>query len=352
MNNQKGISVIGHFGEGLNLLNGQTVKTKIITKEIEKAFGEDKVYKVDTHGGAKAVPHLLVNLWRSIRKSKDVVIFLSDNGLRFIVPILKLFNGLVGGGRLFHYVVIGGYIQDYLPSHPTVSRILRKYDGIYVETTPMQSAMEALGFENVRVMPNCKELKIATETNYYLEPPFRFCTFSRVMKSKGIEEAAEAINTVNKRKGKVICTLDIYGQIESSEKDWFENLAKTFPHTIQYKGLVPFTDSVKVLCDYYALLFPTYYEGEGFAGTLIDAFAAGVPVIASDWRYNASIVADGKTGLIFKTNSIEELAKEIEYACNQTDIWNKMKQNCLKEAANYQPGIVVQPLIKALQHGN
>ena len=349
---RKGICIVGHFGEGLNLLNGQTVKTKIVTKEIEKVFGTKMVYKVDTHGGAKAIPHLLLRLWLSLRKSKDVVIFLSDNGLRFIVPVLRLMNALVIGKRRFHYVVIGGYIQDYLPSYPCVLKTLQSYDGIYVETVPMQKAMEKLGFGNVVVMPNCKELKIVTETKSYQEPPFRFCTFSRVMKSKGIEDAAEAIERVNKRAGHDVCRLDIYGQIEATEKDWFDNLIRTTSDTIQYNGLVPFDDSVKVLCDYYALLFPTYYEGEGFAGTLIDAFAAGVPVIASDWRYNASIVEDGKTGRVFKTNSIDELVYAIEYACNHTTIWNKMKQNCLMEAEKYQPDVVVEPLIKVLQHGS
>ena len=32
----KSVCIIGHFGHGENLLNGQTVKTKIVTKEIVK----------------------------------------------------------------------------------------------------------------------------------------------------------------------------------------------------------------------------------------------------------------------------------------------------------------------------
>ena len=32
----KRVCIIGHFGHGENLLNGQTVKTKIVTKEIVK----------------------------------------------------------------------------------------------------------------------------------------------------------------------------------------------------------------------------------------------------------------------------------------------------------------------------
>jgi glycosyltransferase involved in cell wall biosynthesis len=49
----------------------------------------------------------------------------------------------------------------------------------------------------------------------------------------------------------------------------------------------------KVLRDYFALLFPIYYIGEGFAGTAIDAFSAGVPVIASDWKYNSEVIKEG-----------------------------------------------------------
>ena len=47
------VSVLGHFGEGKNLLNGQTVKTKIITEELQNRLGQEQVLKIDTHGGAK-----------------------------------------------------------------------------------------------------------------------------------------------------------------------------------------------------------------------------------------------------------------------------------------------------------
>lgn len=69
-------------------------------------------------------------------------------------------------------------------------------------------------------------------------------------------------------------------------------LQKKFPPYIRYGGSVPFDKSVNVLKDYFALLFPTYYEGEGFAGTLIDAYSAGAPVIviAFDWKYNSELV--------------------------------------------------------------
>ena len=50
------------------------------------------------------------------------------------------------------------------------------------------------------------------------------------------------------------------------------------------------------------MIFPTYYVGEGFPGTIIDAFSSGIPDIATDWRYNSEIVQNGKTGYIYKLN--------------------------------------------------
>ena len=46
----KKVCVIGHFGFGKELLNGQTIKTKTVTIELEKQLGKDQVVKIDTHG--------------------------------------------------------------------------------------------------------------------------------------------------------------------------------------------------------------------------------------------------------------------------------------------------------------
>ena len=49
------VSVLGHFAEGKNLLNGQTIKTKILTESLENVYSSDEVIKIDTHGGIKTL---------------------------------------------------------------------------------------------------------------------------------------------------------------------------------------------------------------------------------------------------------------------------------------------------------
>ena len=174
--------------------------------------------------------------------------------------------------------------------------------------------------------------------------PLPLCTFSRVMKEKGIEDAVNAVKSVNKYFGRVVYTLDIYGQVDSNQTGWFDNLRGGLPYYIKYGGQVPFDKSVEVLKNYFALLFPTYYEGEGFAGTLIDALAAGVPVIASDWRYNGEIVIHEVTGKIHKTKREDSLIKALISVYQNQSVWNNMKSDCIKLAYQYLPERAIDTL--------
>lgn len=337
----KRVCVIGHFAKGKELLNGQTVKTKIVTKEIIKTLGKNEVSCMDTCGGIRALRYVPRQCINALKHHKNVIIMPAENGLRVFAPILVVLNTFFH--RKLHYVVIGGWISQFLQKKKVLSFFLKKFDALYVETDSMKIALQKEGFNNIIVVPNCKELIILKPEELVCEnsEPFKLCTFSRVMKEKGIEIAVNAVKKINAAENREIFTLDIYGQIDDNQIDWFNSLQKSFPEYIQYKGRVSFDKSTEVLKQYYALLFPTFYEGEGFAGTLIDAMAAGVPVIASDWKYNSEIIQDGTTGMIIK-NNLQDSLYEIK---ENVDLWKRMKRNCLDAASHYLPSKALEPLI-------
>lgn len=329
------VCVCGHFAFGKTYLNGQTIKTKVVTKQLEKSFGKDEILKIDSHGGKKRMVLLPFLLFVNLFKCKNFVILPAQNGLRVIPAILLIENILFR--RKLHYVVIGGWLPEFLENRKILISILKRFDCIYVETKEMQNLLRLKGFDNVAIMPNCKELKIIdmNEITLHKEAPYKLCTFSRVMKEKGIEDAINAVKEINENNGKVIFELDIYGQIDSEQEKWFQLLKKEFPNYVRYRGMVPFDKSVEVLKDYFALLFPTYYEGEGFAGTLIDAMASGVPVISSDWKYNAEIIIEGYNGMLFPTRDVSALVKCLDFAVRNLETWNNMRFQCQKEAKKY-----------------
>lgn len=344
----KRVCVIGHFGFGHDLLNGQTIKTKIVADEIEQNVGKDEFVRIDTHGGFFALIKLPFILLYSVAFFRNVLFLPAHNGLRIIAPLLVALNSVFR--RKLHYVVVGGWLPEFLGDKKFLTNFLKKVDYIYVETRSMKSKLVSVGFSNVLVMPNFKNVRVLEENELPIQQDniFKLCTFSRVMKEKGIEDAVEAVKCVNEKQGKAICSLDIYGQIDNGQVEWFENLKNAFPEFIHYNGCIAFDKSVETLAKYDMLLFPTYYEGEGFAGTLIDAFAAGIPVIASDWHYNAEIVDENINGFIVPIKNVDALEKKIDWSIQNQDAIYGMKKNCLAKAESLSPKQAVKPLIQML----
>lgn len=330
--------VLGHFGRGEVLLNGQTVKTEMLTDELIRQYGREEIFISDTHGGKRKIFEAPFQAIGLLKKCKNIVVLPAQNGLRIYIPLLAAFSRFFGR-RGLHYVVIGGWLADFVKDKKLLKRSLAHFDGIYVETETMKAALEKQGFSNVFVMPNFKKISPLKpeELVFNDSVPYRLCTFSRVMKQKGIEDAVNAVKKANESMEKTVFTLDIYGQVEAAETEWFENLQKEFPEYIAYKGGVSAEKSVEVLKDCFALLFPTRFFTEGIPGTVLDAFSAGVPVISSRWESFEDVIDDGVTGVGYTFGNNEELQNILFAAAKTPERFLKMKVNCLAAAEKYLP---------------
>lgn len=340
----KKVCVIGHFGFGETLLNGQTVKTQTLTKELDRRFGESEVMKIDTRGGVKALLRLPFATLRALRSCKNVVILPAHNGLRVVTPLLSFWNFFYR--RSLHYAVIGGWLQSFLKKRPILRRQLSRFSGIYVETETMRRALTSLGLENAIVMPNCKELRVLApeELKMPSEEPYRLCTFSRVMLEKGIGDAVEAVRTVNETFGRTVYTLDIYGQVEGGQEEWFSALQADFPNYVRYCGRIAPEKSVDAIRDCLALLFPTRFLTEGIPGTIIDAYAAGVPVISARWESYADLVEEGVTGVGYTILCPEELTQILLTFAEDRAPLLRMKGSCTRRALMYTPEVALNIL--------
>lgn len=337
-------TIIGHFAWGHQRLDGQTIKTHNIYCALKESIGANEVKTVDTYGGVQFLLKLPIILLKVLYTSKNIVILPAQRGIKIISPLLLLYNCIFK--RNIHYIVIGGWLSEMASQSKMVKYCIQKFDAIYVETQNMQTALQSLNINNVIIMPNFKNIPIRhsddIQKQVFVEP-YPLCTFSRVSREKGIEIAIEAVKLANIKLGRVAYHLDIYGQIED-EKDWFIPLMSQQPLYIQYKGLVSASDSVNVLSHYFMLLFPTFYAGEGLAGTLIDAMCTGLPVIATDWHNNNEIITHGNNGFLVPIQDCESIA---EILCNIALSPHKLlsiRENCIKHATRYLPQNII-PLI-------
>ena len=199
------------------------------------------------------------------------------------------------------------------------------------------SLLTKLGVNNAQVLPNCKKLNPIEKESItkHSNKVFEFCTFSRVMPEKGIDDAIEAVHKINALSNGIIVKLDIYGPIEESYKKEFFSKLENHKNEICYKGIIESSQSVETLKNYFMLLFPTRWHGEGFPGTILDCYASALPIIASDINANKEIIKHQKTGIIYPNKGFNNLYECILWAINNKNEIYSMKYNCIDEYDNY-----------------
>jgi glycosyltransferase involved in cell wall biosynthesis len=340
------VGIIGHYGGKNEFLDGQTVRTKIMTEELKNHFKGRKFVCVDTFNYRKRALLVLLSTVYCIFSCKDIIVILSRNGCNFFYPLLyfcsklfgiRVYNNLIGGGN-----------EELFANKPEHIKYCNSFKVNWVQLDKQKYKLEKLGLRNVESLPNAKRLTIVNKDQLSEEItfPLKFCTFSRVSKSKGIELAAKTIMEINKEAKENLVELDIYGQLDKDYKEEFLEFQKQFTSEVRYRGIIPFNKSTDVLKDYYALLFPTTFYGEGFPGTIIDAFSAGIPVIATNWNYNNEVITDGKTGWIYDFQKPEQLKEFILRAVKRPTTLMDMKKQCIEEAYNYTPDKVLPIIYK------
>lgn len=345
----KTIGIIGHFGGAENILDGQTIKTKILYEEL-KAKTDWDIITVDTYYKRKNPFKLLKDTWYCLKNAQDIIVLLSRNGMKIYFPVLS-FYARKFQARIYHDV-IGGNLDTYVKKYPKYRKYLNSFRVNWVETEGLKEKLEIEGIRNCEVLPNFKRLKIADVENREFREPYCFCTFSRVMKEKGIETAIDAVQKINTEAGRTVCRLDIYGRIDDGYREKFEELMKEVSEAVCYKGMVPYDKSVETIKDYYALLFPTYWDGEGFPGTVVDAFSAGLPVLATDWNCNREIIQNKVNGILYPNDEMDDLKSAIEWLIKNNDKMPSIKHNCTLAAAKYQPDSYINKISKKIIEKN
>lgn len=63
----KKVSIIGHFANGLEYLDGQTIKTKILANELCKEYGIAEVLCFDTYGRMKTLLKAPIYMFRALK---------------------------------------------------------------------------------------------------------------------------------------------------------------------------------------------------------------------------------------------------------------------------------------------
>lgn len=213
---------------------------------------------------------------------------------------------------------------------------------IIVEGEKMKNELAKCGLYNTLVMPNFKNLSDLPHVDKYDDEKIHFLFISRIREDKGVTYILDCIRRLNEAGYENRFCVDFYGQIDRDYADYFNKSIKDL-HNAQYCQTVDLSDwnNYARLAPYHFMLFPTYWLGEGFPGVVIDAYVAGVPIIASDWNLNKEFIIDRETGIIVKVHDCDQLYEIMRNALLKRYDVEYMAEKCQANAWLYDTANVL-----------
>jgi glycosyltransferase involved in cell wall biosynthesis len=276
------ILLIGNFGNSKNrTIGGQHVRTRSILRLLQNELSE-KIYTIDL---SKNLFLQMPNIFIGLIYSKKIILLPGKNFLKLASQAKFIFRN-----KRIYMVAIGGWLWQSC-QNKKIRSFLMQLECLWVQTGGLKSRLSDCGV-NSTLLPNFKYVNNfqIVEKNYSTINVV-FC--SRVSRDKGIIEAISAFKDMP-----LNYHLHIYGPKHGVD---IKSITDGQTNITFYGEIDPF-DVPSVISKYHIFLFPTYHKGEGFPGVIIDAFYASLPVVATDWRYNAELITSD-LGLLINIKS-------------------------------------------------
>jgi glycosyltransferase involved in cell wall biosynthesis len=323
------------FIGAINLSNspkgGEEYKNQLILEKLVKP-NTSKIITIDTFDWKKK-PLLITILFLNLlfKQFESIVISASSASTYLLLKIISKIKPSI----LYktHYLVIGGYFPEGIKSKRYDWKVYQNLQSVVVEGETLKYQLLGCSkLENIKVVSNFKKFDFEVSLKEPEFTLFKFIFIGRISTPKGIVEIIEAVRILKTQNPALNFSVDFYGPLEE-EIEFPESLP------LAYKGYLDIMknpkESYATLSEYSCMLFPTYWKGEGFPGVIIDAYIAGLPVIATDWNMNQEVVTVGETGLIVPIQDPNALAMAMLKMMQNPQSVKKMSQNSLNKAKDF-----------------
>jgi glycosyltransferase involved in cell wall biosynthesis len=330
----KRVLVLGYFGLSVNQLDGQTIKTRSVHALLKSRENEIEYLECfDTQQFKYSVFSPLKMIWK-IFQSNIIVYIPAHNNLKYLFPFIYLISKLKRIDIL--YVVVGGWLAEYLQKKKFHINLLSNIKGIFPQTNQLSNILrEQYHFNNIVYFPNFRIHSFVPSFAQREDDVFKIVFMARIIKLKGVDtifRLANHLKDFNKNCHKII--IDFYGPIPKEEKDYFYKEIENLDF-VSYKGILEPEQIHSMLNKYDLLVLPTRYPGEGFPGTILDAYISGIPVVASKWKYIPEFVDHGNTGFLYDLNKEDELYGFVEKLFEDRTLLLKMKRNAFEKSKEF-----------------
>ena len=333
INNMKKIVFIGGIGAP-DVFGGELTKNKnILSKLFELNYN---INIIDTYKSSSSMCKLISIFMRIMVYfifTRRTIMF--STSLGNIYPLLKILY-LFPKKRKLIYWGIGGQFPDKVKNGIFKTKYLLLFNKILVEGEKMKKTLSECGIMSVDVVPNFKKISELPKIDKLNDGKVHFIFISRIRPEKGVSYILDVAGKLNEKGYRDKYVIDFYGDIEHSYESVFTERVNDIDN-VQYRNTIDLSnwDNYKSIAKYHYMLFPTYWKGEGFPGVIIDAYIAGVPVIASNWSLNSEYVVNNITGIIIPSHNGDELYDTIVDVIKGKYNLHNMSLKCQENALKY-----------------
>lgn len=251
---------------------------------------------------------------------------------------------------LFNYplVIYARGSDVYLPSHLSkITRkiLLKKADRVIALTEHMKDTIQEFYSDKIVVIPNGVDSRFFSSETVKTEKDLlvrELLFVGRLDPVKGISFLLHAVALIKKKYPDVHLTIIGDGKEKKTLLKLIERL--NISNNIIFLGAISHERIHYHMNRSKIFILPSL--SEGFPLAILEAMAAGLPIIASSIGGIIEIIDDGLNGFLVEPKNPEDIAEKVIYLFQNEHIWQKISLNCRKKAGDYSWNSVVESLIE------
>jgi glycosyltransferase involved in cell wall biosynthesis len=214
---------------------------------------------------------------------------------------------------------------------------------VLVLTQDMKNDIKSFYKGDILVIPNGIELdKFENFSTDYLrtEQKKSIIFIGRFVPIKGLEYLIKAMDVIQKENENIYLTLVGDG----NQRNFLEDMVKKLHlgKKVIFKGIIENTQVPKYLIQSDVFVLPSL--SEGFPNVILEAMAAGLPIVTTNVGGLAEIIKNGENGYVVEPKNPDQLARKLLDILQNNDLRSLMSRNNIDKAKQYSWESIVSDL--------
>ncbi len=263
------------------------------------------------------------------RRPRLVYLLTNQTTIGYLRDSIYILLARLFGCKVVGHLRGGNFRNWYEAAHPLMRWYVRRIQPLLHGQIVLGECLRGLyrGLmpeEHIFVVPNGKDIRITPKRARERSSRCHVMFLANMKEAKGVLDVLHAARIVHEKK--MDAEFHFVGAwSDQSTREKIETfLASNQGLPIVWHGKRTGVAKARVFDNSDLFVFPTYYPAEGHPWVIVEAMAAGLPIIATDHAAIPESVLDGENGIIVEKRNPAMLAEAIMRLCKDARLRREM----------------------------